>query len=102
MRGISTFTSSAPLILVDGVERSFNNLDPEDIASFSVLKDASATALYGVRGANGVIIIQTKKGKSGKTSINVQYDQGLTKFTRLPKFADGETDRKSTRLNSSH
>lgn len=91
IRGISTFTSSSPLILVDGVERSFNNIDPEDIASFSVLKDASATALYGVRGANGVIIIQTKKGKSGKTSINAQYDQGITAFTRLPQFADGVT-----------
>lgn len=91
IRGISTFTSSSPLILVDGVERSFNNIDPEDIASFSVLKDASATALYGVRGANGVIIIQTKKGRIGKASINAQYDQGLTQFTRLPAFADGVT-----------
>ncbi|MCQ6960764.1 TonB-dependent receptor [Mucilaginibacter aquariorum] len=91
IRGISTFTSSSPLILVDGVERSFNNVDPEDIASFSVLKDASATALYGVRGANGVIIIQTKKGRAGKTTINVQYDQGMTEFTRLPQFADGVT-----------
>lgn len=91
IRGISTFTSSSPLILVDGVERSFNNIDPEDIASFSVLKDASATALYGVRGANGVILIQTKKGSTGKASINVQYDQGLTEFTRLPQFADGIT-----------
>ena len=91
IRGISTFTSSSPLILVDGVERSFNNIDPEDIASFSVLKDASATALYGVRGANGVIIIQTKRGRAGKTAINVQYDQGMTEFTRLPQFADGVT-----------
>jgi TonB-linked SusC/RagA family outer membrane protein len=91
IRGISTFTSSSPLILVDGVERSFNNIDPEDIASFSVLKDASATALYGVRGANGVIVIQTKKGRAGKTLINAQYDQGMTSFTRLPKFADGVT-----------
>jgi TonB-dependent SusC/RagA subfamily outer membrane receptor len=91
IRGISTFTNSSPLILVDGVERSFNNIDPEDIASFSVLKDASATALYGVRGANGVIIIQTKKGKAGETSISAQYDQGITEFTRLPQFADGVT-----------
>ncbi|SFA44406.1 TonB-linked outer membrane protein, SusC/RagA family [Pedobacter suwonensis] len=91
IRGISTFTSSSPLILVDGVERSFNNIDPEDIASFSVLKDASATALYGVRGANGVIIIQTKKGRVGQATINAQYDQGLTQFTKLPEFADGVT-----------
>ncbi|WP_354361129.1 TonB-dependent receptor [Pedobacter sp. UYP30] len=91
IRGISTFTSSSPLILVDGVERSFSNVDPEDIASFSVLKDASATAVYGVRGANGVILIETKKGKFGKPTINIQYDQGLTQFTSIPKFADGVT-----------
>jgi TonB-linked SusC/RagA family outer membrane protein len=91
IRGISTFTSSSPLVLVDGIERGFSNIDPEDIASFSVLKDASATAVYGVRGANGVILIQTKSGKVGKPLINVQYDQGLTQFTKVPKFADGVT-----------
>ncbi len=91
IRGISTFTGSSPLILVDGVERSISNVDPEDIASFSILKDASATAVYGVRGANGVIIIQTKRGKNSKPLINVQYDQGITQFTKIPKFADGVT-----------
>lgn len=91
IRGISTFTSSGPLVLVDGVERSFNNIDPEDIESFSILKDASATAVYGVRGANGVILIQTKRGKVSKPIINVQYDQGITQFTNIPKFADGVT-----------
>jgi TonB-linked SusC/RagA family outer membrane protein len=91
IRGISTFTSSSPLVLVDGVERSFNNIDPEDIASFSILKDASATAVYGVRGANGVILIQTKRGKAGRPVITAQYDQGITQFTRLPSFADGVT-----------
>jgi len=91
IRGISTFTSSSPLILVDGVERSFNNIDPEDIESFSILKDASATAVYGVRGANGVILIQTKKGKISKPIINAQYDQGVTQFTKVPSFADGVT-----------
>ncbi len=91
IRGISTFTSSAPLILVDGIERDFANIDPEDIASFSILKDASATAVYGVRGANGVIIIETKKGKQGKPIINAQYDQGITQFTSIPQFADGVT-----------
>ena len=61
IRGISTFTNqnSSPLVLVDGVERSFNNIDPEDIESFTILKDASATAVFGVRGANGVILIKT-------------------------------------------
>jgi TonB-linked SusC/RagA family outer membrane protein len=91
IRGISTFTNSRPLVLVDGIEREFNNVDPEDIASFSILKDASATAVYGVRGANGVILIQTKKGKIGRPLINVQYDQGITQFTKIPKFADGVT-----------
>jgi TonB-linked SusC/RagA family outer membrane protein len=93
IRGISSFATSAskPLILVDGIERSFNNVDPEDIESFSILKDASATAVYGVRGANGVILINTKKGKEGKPKINVQYSQGITQFTRLPQFVDGVT-----------
>lgn len=91
IRGISTFTGSGPLVLVDGVERDFANVDPEDISSFSILKDASATAVYGVRGANGVIIIQTKKGRAGKPLINAQYDQGVTEFTRIPQFADGVT-----------
>lgn len=91
IRGISTFTNSSPLVLVDGVERDFGNVDPEDIASFSILKDASATAVYGVRGANGVVIIQTKKGKIGRPTINAQYDQGVTQFTKIPEFADGVT-----------
>ncbi|WP_295124879.1 TonB-dependent receptor [uncultured Chitinophaga sp.] len=91
IRGISTFTNSSPLVLVDGIERSFANVDPEDIASFSILKDASATAVYGVRGANGVILITTKTGKIGKVLINVQYDQGVTAFTKVPEFADGVT-----------
>ncbi|WEK37673.1 MAG: TonB-dependent receptor [Candidatus Pseudobacter hemicellulosilyticus] len=91
IRGISTFTNSKPLVLVDGVERDFGNVDPEDIASFSILKDASATAVYGVRGANGVIIIQTKQGKVSKPMINAQYDQGFTQFTKIPEFADGPT-----------
>jgi len=95
IRGISTFTNSSsnPLILVDGVERSFNNIDPEDISSFSVLKDASATAVYGVRGANGVILITLKKGKAGKPVINFQFNRGITQFTKVPKFADGVTYR---------
>ena len=91
IRGISTFTNSSPLVLVDGVERSFNNIDPEDIESFSILKDASATAVYGVRGANGVILITLKKGKMGAPVINFQINQGITQFTKVPEFADGVT-----------
>lgn len=63
IRGVNTFGANAnPLVLIDGIERSMNNISPEEIESFSVLKDATATAIYGVRGANGVILIQTKKG----------------------------------------
>ena len=88
IRGISTFTSSSPLILVDGVERSFNQLDPEDIESFTVLKDASATAVYGVRGANGVILIKTKPGRVGKPQFQADYYEGMTTLTKQVQLAD--------------
>lgn len=93
IRGISTFggNSSAPLVLVDGVERSINNIDPEDIESFTVLKDASGTAVYGVRGANGVVIVKTKVGKVGKPSIFFDYNEGFSTFTKRPEMADGIT-----------
>ena len=93
IRGISTLTASmsAPLTLVDGVPRSFANVDPEDIESFSILKDASATAVYGVRGANGVIIINTKNGLKGRPKFSVRYTEGLTKPTKITDFADGAT-----------
>ena len=80
-----------PLTLVDGVPRSFANVDPEDIESFSILKDASATAVYGVRGANGVIIINTKNGLKGRPKFSVRYTEGLTKPTKITDFADGAT-----------
>ncbi len=91
IRGVSTTTSTTPLVLVDGVERSWTNLDPEDIESFQVLKDASATAVYGVKGANGVILITTKKGFKGKPYIKFEVNHGITSFTRVPKLADGIT-----------
>ena len=76
IRGISTFGANASaLVLVDGVERSLNEIPVEDIESFSVLKDASATAIYGQRGANGVVIITTKKGSKGKVRINGKIDR---------------------------
>lgn len=89
IRGVSTFTSSNPLVLVDGIERSLNNIEPEDIQSFSILKDAAATAVYGVRGANGVVLITSKTGKVGKPQINFDYNEGFTTFTKIPKLADG-------------
>ena len=90
IRGISTFTNqnSKPLILVDGVERDFNNIDPNDIESFTVLKDASATAVYGVRGANGVIIIKTKPGRVGKPQFSVDYYESFVTLTKKPELAD--------------
>jgi len=91
IRGVITQGNNTPLILVDGVERAFSNIDPNDIESFSILKDASSTSVYGVRGANGVILINTKRGKEGRTDINLDYYQGLTKFTKLPETADGVT-----------
>ena len=93
IRGISTLTASmsAPLTLVDGVPRSFANVDPEDIESFSILKDASATAVYGVRGANGVIIINTKSGLKGRPKFTVRYTEGITTPTKITDFVDGAT-----------
>ncbi len=93
IRGISTFSStlSKPLVLVDGVPRAFSDVDPEDIESFSILKDASATAVYGVRGANGVIIINTKAGTPGKPKFNLRYNEAVTSFTKIPEFVDGVT-----------
>lgn len=91
IRGVSTTTQTTPLVLVDGVERSWTNLDPEDIESFQILKDASATAVYGVKGANGVILIQTKKGSKGKPRIKAELNYGVTNFTRVPELADGVT-----------
>ena len=94
VRGVGTFASSpqGPLLVVDGVpDRDINNIDPEDVESFTVLKDATATAVYGTRGANGVILITTKKGKPGKPSINVELNHAVTQFTELPEFIDGPT-----------
>lgn len=88
IRGINSIhsTGQSPLVLIDGVERSLDNIDIEEIESFSVLKDASATAVYGVRGANGVIIINTKRGKIGKPAVTVKGEFSITKPIRLPKY----------------
>ena len=91
IRGISTPNTSSPLVLVDGVERSFNDIDPEDIESLTTLKDASATAVYGVRGANGVILIKTKPGKVGKPTVSAEYYESFTRFTKMVDLADGIT-----------
>ena len=93
VRGISTFGASASaMILVDGFERNnIDDLNIEDIESFSVLKDASATAIYGSKGANGVILITTKHGKAGKININVKGEVSYNTRTITPKFIDAPT-----------
>ncbi|MDU1891526.1 MAG: TonB-dependent receptor [Dysgonomonas sp.] len=92
IRGISTFGANASaLVLVDGVERNFNEINVEDIESFSVLKDASATAVYGQRGANGVVLITTKKGNAGKVNINFKGEFGYVTRSRMPEYVDGIT-----------
>lgn len=91
IRGIATLGGTSPLILVDGVERSMDELNPEDIETVSIMKDASATAVFGVRGANGVIIITTKQGMIGKPKIRAEYNFGVTNFTKVPDLADGIT-----------
>lgn len=95
IRGIATFNGNGndatPLIIVDGVQgRDINAFDPEDISSFTILKDAAATAVYGVAGANGVILIQTKKGKPGKPVLMFNYNQGINSFTKTPQLTNGE------------
>ncbi|MCM1021798.1 MAG: TonB-dependent receptor [Muribaculum sp.] len=79
VRGKGTFNGESPLIQVDGVERSMNDIDPEDIESITVLKDASATAVFGVRGANGVVLITTKRGKEGQAKIDVSTSFSIVK-----------------------
>lgn len=93
VRGISTFgASNSALILVDGFERNnLNEINTEDIESFTVLKDASATAIYGSKGANGVILITTKHGKAGKVNISAKVETSYNTRTITPEFVDGNT-----------
>ncbi|MDB5111645.1 MAG: TonB-dependent receptor [Mucilaginibacter sp.] len=94
IRGVSTFGTSSrtPLIIIDGVpDRALNDVDPEDIESFTVLKDAVSTAVYGTRGANGVILINTKKGVAGKPAVNVEVNHGISQFVQVPKLLDAPT-----------
>ena len=87
IRGISTFSgSNNPLILIDGVARDLNNVDVSEIESFSILKDASASAMYGVRGANGVIVITTKRGKIGAPQVRFHLEHSINEPTKLPEF----------------
>src|SRR5690606_19266426 len=88
IRTQTTWNNSSPLILVDGIERSMNDVDISSVDRVSVLKDASATAVYGVRGANGVILITTKRGKEGKASIQVRANSTMKMPSKLPAKYD--------------
>lgn len=89
IRGLSTFGNNSPLILIDGVERNMNQINAQEIESFTILKDASATAVYGVRGANGVIIINTKRGVVGKPEITFRTETASLTALRLPDYISG-------------
>jgi len=93
IRGVTTFGyKTNPLILIDGFEASSNDLarlEPDNIESFSILKDASATVLYGARGANGIIIVETKQGREGPTKINVRLETHMATPTKMNDLLDG-------------
>lgn len=90
IRGISTFgASNSALVLVDGFERNFDEINVEDIESFQVLKDASETAIYGARGANGVVLVTTKHGKPGKININTKVETIHNSLIKLPEYVNG-------------
>ena len=89
IRGISTFKGGTnPLVLVDGIPRDINNIEPDEIETFSILKDAAATAVYGAEGANGVILVTTKRGTISRPKISFRIEQSIASPQRLPEFVD--------------
>ena len=91
VRGLQSLSTSNPLILVDGVEREISVVDPDEVESVTILKDAAATALYGYKGANGAIQITTKRGKYNTNEMSVHYDHLFNYQTDRPKFVNGYT-----------
>lgn len=91
IRGLSSWNGSQPLVLVDGVERDFSSIDPNEINTVSVLKDASATAVFGAKGANGVIVVTTKRGTIGKPKMDFSGAYGYQIATRQPQHIDAYT-----------
>lgn len=90
IRGISTFGGNkSPLILVDGVERDMQDIAVEEVESLSILKDASATAVYGVRAANGVVLVTTRKGIAQKPQIDLKVETGISDLPNMPEFLGG-------------
>lgn len=89
IRGISTFgANQSALVLIDGIEGNLNDVDPSDVESFSILKDASATAVYGVRGANGVVLVTTRSGEEGKMKVTWKSSASLSYSPRMPEYLD--------------
>jgi TonB-linked SusC/RagA family outer membrane protein len=90
IRGQGTYTGeTSPLIMVDGIARdSYNDIDPNEIETINILKDASATAVYGVRGANGVVLITTKRGKLGTPKVSASVQTAVSEFTNMPNFVN--------------
>ena len=91
VRGLQSLSTSAPLVLVDGVERDISIVSPEEVDHVSILKDAAAVALYGYKGANGAILVTTKRGEYKSQNIRVSYDHLFNFQTNRPKFVDGAT-----------
>lgn len=91
IRGTTTLNNNSPLVIVDGVEQRWNDINPNEIETISVLKDASSTAIYGSRAANGVLLITTKRGKAGEFKINYNMTYDLQNLTTVPKHMDTET-----------
>ncbi|MEE0423842.1 MAG: SusC/RagA family TonB-linked outer membrane protein [Prevotella sp.] len=91
IRGVQSSSGSTPLIIIDGVERAMENVVAEDVESVQILKDAAATALYGYKGANGVLLITTKHGKYNSNSIKVSYDHTFSYLTNKPEMVDAAT-----------
>lgn len=88
IRGLNTLNNNDPLVIIDGIEGSINNLNPSDVDQISILKDASSTAIYGARASNGVILISTKKGSANKTEFKYETVIGVQQPTALPRLAD--------------
>ncbi len=86
VRGVATLNDASPLVLIDGMEGDLGRINPDDIESFSVLKDASATAVYGVRGANGVILITTKRGILGRPTVTINAQYRMHSIIKYPNF----------------
>jgi TonB-linked SusC/RagA family outer membrane protein len=101
LRGVGTLNNNDPLVLLNGIEYDLKDINPNDIATISVLKDAAAASIYGSRAANGVILITTKDGKKGKTQLDYNYYYGLQQATYLPDVVDNSVDYMQARNTAS-